>query len=64
MQVLTTIMLHTSAFYRAIAIPACLLWGVLEFVALQRSRLRVNFLIFRGKIWHLPTSYIDSLLYK
>ena len=37
------IMLHKSAFFRTIAIPACLLWGVLEFVALQRSRFQAHF---------------------
>jgi len=26
-------------FYRWLAIPACLMWGVLEFISLQRSRL-------------------------
>ena len=26
------------AFYRILAIPACLLWGVHELLALQRSR--------------------------
>jgi hypothetical protein len=25
-------------FFRAIAIPVCIIWGLLEFVALQRSR--------------------------
>jgi hypothetical protein len=30
---------HPTAFYRALAIPACLVWGVVEFLALQRSRL-------------------------
>ena len=32
-------MLHKAAFFRLLAVPACLAWGVLEFVALQRSRL-------------------------
>lgn len=32
-------MLPQAAFFRALAIPACLVWGVLEFFALQRSRL-------------------------
>jgi hypothetical protein len=32
-------MLHKTAFFRAIAIPACLVWGVFELYALQRSRL-------------------------
>jgi hypothetical protein len=33
-------MLQKSAFFRAVAIPVCLVWGVLELLALQRSRLR------------------------
>jgi hypothetical protein len=37
-----TIMLHKSAFFRAMAVPACIVWGVFEFVALQRSRLRAR----------------------
>jgi len=32
-------MLHKSAFFRIVAIPACMVWGVLEFFALQRARL-------------------------
>jgi hypothetical protein len=32
-------MLHKAAFFRALAIPACLVWGVLEFFALQRARM-------------------------
>lgn len=32
-------MLHKATFFRALAIPACLVWGVLEFFALQRARL-------------------------
>ena len=32
-------MLQKAAFFRALAIPACLVWGVMEFVALQRARL-------------------------
>jgi len=32
-------MLHKAAFFRVIAIPACMVWGVMEFFALQRSRL-------------------------
>lgn len=32
-------MLHQATFFRALAIPACLVWGVLEFLALQRARL-------------------------
>lgn len=27
-----------SGFYRAIALPACFAWGVVELVALQRAR--------------------------
>jgi hypothetical protein len=33
-------MLHKSAFFRAIAIPVCMVWGIREFFALQRARLR------------------------
>lgn len=33
-------MMHNTAFFRVMAIPACLVWGVLEFVALQRARLQ------------------------
>jgi hypothetical protein len=33
-------MMHKAAFFRVIAIPACMAWGMLEFYALQRSRLR------------------------
>lgn len=33
-------MFHKAAFFRVMAIPACLVWGVLEFFALQRSRLQ------------------------
>jgi hypothetical protein len=33
-------MLHKPAFFRALAIPACMVWGVLEFFALQRARLQ------------------------
>jgi hypothetical protein len=33
-------MLTKSAFFRAAAIPMCMVWGVREFFALQRSRLR------------------------
>jgi hypothetical protein len=32
-------MLHKTTFFRVLAIPACLIWGVLELFALQRSRL-------------------------
>lgn len=31
-------MMHRSTFIRLLAIPACLAWGVLEFLALQRAR--------------------------
>jgi hypothetical protein len=30
-------MFHKSTLIRALAIPACLVWGVMEFVALQRA---------------------------
>ncbi|MFT6589438.1 MAG: hypothetical protein ACI9I0_001571 [Rhodoferax sp.] len=32
-------MLHKVAFFRILAIPACLAWGLFEFFALQRARL-------------------------
>ncbi len=32
-------MLHKNTFFRWIALPACILWGVLEFVALQRAHM-------------------------
>lgn len=31
-------MFAKSSFYRAIAVPACVAWGVIELVALQRAR--------------------------
>ena len=31
-------MLNKAAFFRALAVPPCLVWGLLEFFALQRSR--------------------------
>lgn len=31
-------MFYKSAFIRWIAIPACIVWGVLELLALQRAR--------------------------
>ena len=33
-------MLHKAAFFRAMAIPACMVWGIVEFFALQRARLQ------------------------
>jgi hypothetical protein len=33
-------MFHKAAFIRAMAIPVCLAWGLVEFMALQRARLR------------------------
>jgi len=33
-------MLHKATFIRLMAIPACMVWGVLEFFALQRARLQ------------------------
>jgi hypothetical protein len=33
-------MIRKSAFFRMIAIPACVVWGLLEFVALQRAHLQ------------------------
>lgn len=32
-------MFYKRAFIRFVAIPTCLVWGVMEFLALQRSRL-------------------------
>jgi len=29
-------------FFRVLSIPACLVWGVLELIALQRSRLWIR----------------------
>lgn len=31
-------MFGKSTFYRSLALPACLAWAVVEFVALQRAR--------------------------
>jgi hypothetical protein len=31
---------NKSAFFRTMAIPACMIWGILEFIALQRCRLQ------------------------
>lgn len=36
-------MLQKSAFFRAVAIPVCMIWGLHEFFALQRSRLRSKY---------------------
>ncbi len=32
-------MRHKANFFRLLAVPSCLLWGVLELIRLQRSRL-------------------------
>ena len=32
-------MLLKVKFFRVMAIPACMVWGILELIALQRSRL-------------------------
>lgn len=32
-------MFHRAALIRAVAIPACLIWGLVELLALQRTRL-------------------------
>lgn len=32
-------MFYKAAFIRAVAIPVCLVWGLVEFIALQRARL-------------------------
>jgi hypothetical protein len=31
-------MFSRSSFYRVIAVPACVAWGIIEIVALQRAR--------------------------
>jgi hypothetical protein len=33
------IMLRKTSYFRVMALPACIAWGVLELIALQRSRL-------------------------
>lgn len=33
-------MSHRAVFFRLMTLPACIVWGVLEFLALQRSRLQ------------------------
>ncbi len=33
-------MMHRFAFIRALALPACLLWAVMECIALQRAHHR------------------------
>ncbi len=33
-------MLHNFSFFRVLTIPACMIWGVREFFALQRSRIQ------------------------
>lgn len=33
-------MLRKAVFFRVMAIPACMVWGVYEFLALQRTRLQ------------------------
>jgi hypothetical protein len=35
-------------FYRVMAIPACLVWGILEMIALQRSRFAKSALVVTG----------------
>ncbi len=35
-------MLHKKTFIRVVAIPACILWGLAEFMALQKSRLMMR----------------------
>lgn len=42
-------MFNRSAFYRLLVIPACLAWGVMEFLALQRAHLFVNFSVKKSK---------------
>jgi len=38
-------------FFRLFAIPACVVWGVMEFVCLQRSRW-----VMRRDTWQTPQS--------
>jgi hypothetical protein len=33
---------YKTVYFRIMAIPACLIWGLLEFVALQRSRFQLR----------------------
>ncbi len=37
-------------FFRLLAIPACLLWGIGELISLQRARLRTSNLAQRFKL--------------
>jgi len=39
---LLTTMLRKTSFFRFLAIPACMVWGAFEFIALQRSRLQIK----------------------
>jgi hypothetical protein len=32
-------MIPKTAFFRFLAVPACLVWGLVEFIALQRAHL-------------------------
>jgi hypothetical protein len=34
--------MHFALHIRALALPACLFWGLVEFVALQRARRRLS----------------------
>lgn len=34
--------LPTPSFIRMAALPACMVWGMLEFIALQRARLHLR----------------------
>jgi hypothetical protein len=35
-------MFYRSAFFRVLVIPACLAWGLVEFLALQRAHLSLK----------------------
>jgi hypothetical protein len=35
-------MFSNATFIRLVAVPACLVWGVMEFYALQRAQLRAR----------------------
>jgi hypothetical protein len=35
-------MFSNATFIRLVAVPACVLWGVMEFFALQRAQARVK----------------------
>ena len=43
-------MLNKAHFFRLLAIPACLVWGVRELISLQRARWRASTLADRFKL--------------